>query len=98
MRVICINDSQKPKEIPEEKWIKFGDKYTVDKLMRLTNPKSPSRGMLGVTLKEKDLTGCDPYKYYGLHRFKPLDSDEELLDVLEREMLKEDILELQNHE
>lgn len=93
-RVKCINDSQRPKEIPIEKWIKFGDNYTVDKLMRFMKRDHPQSGSLGVTLKERDLTGCDPYKYYGLHRFKLLDSDEELLDKLEREMVKEDIVEL----
>lgn len=89
-RVICINDSQRPKEIPIESWVKFGDKYTVDKLYRILHPKQ--YGSQGISLKELPID-FPPYKFFGIHRFKPLDSDELLLDILEREMVEEDILE-----
>lgn len=99
IRVLCISDSQRPKEIPESKWVKRGEKYTVDKLMRMNHPKSGQVGVLGITLKEIKLDETNyPYKYFLLHRFKPLDTDEELLDILEREMTAEDIKILEPHE
>jgi len=87
IRVICVDDANRPKEISEDKWpVKF-EKYTIDKIMRLTNKDTKQFGILGVTLKEFSLDeNNSPYKYYKMTRFKPLDSDEELLDILEREM------------
>lgn len=89
-RVKCINDSQRPVQIPEHLWIKFNHNYTVDKLYRILNPKQ--YGSLGVSLVEIKLTPeCYPYEFFGANRFKPLDSDEELLDILERDMIKEEV-------
>ena len=32
--VFCINDKQKPNEIPNTQWVKEGEKYTVEKLKK----------------------------------------------------------------
>ena len=86
MRVTCINDGFQPKEIPKDKQVKFEQKYTIIKLMKLSNPK-PAWGVIleEITLDESNL----PYKYFAAERFKPLDSDELILDAIEREINEE---------
>ena len=88
IRVMCVSDSNRPKEIPEEKWVKKGEKYTINKLMKLMK----NGGILGVTLEEIKLDESNlPYKYFKLERFKVLDSDELLLDKIEREVTVKDV-------
>ena len=36
-KVICINDTDKPSDIPNSKWIKKGNLYTVNKVVKM-NP------------------------------------------------------------
>ena len=65
MTVICINDSNKPKEIPANKWIKKGNKYTVIDVQHLDTKQE-----LGFKLGEIDLDeSCFPYHYFSSHRF-----------------------------
>lgn len=73
MKVICIDDSRKPKQIPQEKWIKKGQIYTVIGGASL----SIQRNKVGLKLKEVELDhSCFPYKYFDADRFKPLNEVE----------------------
>lgn len=66
MRIICINDSNKPKTIPESKWIKKGNTYTVIDVVKL----NIQIGKIGFKLKEIELDhSCFPYEYFDSERF-----------------------------
>lgn len=66
MRVVCINDSNRPKQIPPEKWIKQGEIYTVI----ATTMMNIQRNKLGVKLAEIELgQSCFPYEYFDAERF-----------------------------
>jgi hypothetical protein len=87
MRVVCINDSNKPAKVPQEEWIKKGAKYTVTKVAQMGFQK----GKLGYKLKEVSLSEQSfPYEYYDSHRF--------VLLVKDKEIAKEEIVEEANLE
>ncbi|RTK92547.1 MAG: hypothetical protein EKK61_03875 [Rickettsiales bacterium] len=92
IRVMCIDDSNKPKEVPDKDWIKKGDKYTVIKLVRILNKRQLNGN--GVKLLEK-VIDTPNYKFYKLERFKLLDEDELLLDKIEQEVTVGDVEEFQ---
>jgi hypothetical protein len=71
MKVVCINDKNKPKQIPFNKWIKEGEQYTVI----FATPLNIQKNKLGYQLKEIDLDkSCFPYHYFDSSRFKELDT------------------------
>jgi hypothetical protein len=62
---ICINDSNRPKEIPQSKWVKEGEKYTVIYTVTVLPQKQ-----LGFHLAEIELTDNElPYEYFLASRF-----------------------------
>lgn len=66
MKVVCINDSNKPKQIPQEKWIVKGNVYTVIS----TSSMNIQRNKIGLKLAEIDLGHtCFPYEYFDADRF-----------------------------
>lgn len=64
--VVCVNDANRPDDIPLSKWIKKDDVYTVKKL--LTNAIT---GQMFV-LEEIDLSDCVAYGGFAVSRFLPL--------------------------
>ena len=64
-KVICINDSNKPNDIPQSQWVKKGSIYTVTKVVKMLIQD----GIYGFELAEINLEGCAPYKYYSAERF-----------------------------
>ena len=84
MKVICLNDQNRPNEIPSTKWVKKDEMYTVTKLMKC----NVQGGLLGFQLAEIDLKGCEPYEYFAAHRFGipipdgVIDEKEELVEEL----------------
>ena len=80
IKVICVDDSHRPAEIPERMWIQINKEYTVigvDKM--LTQNK-----IIGFKLAEVELIGCEPYLYYSAHRFIPVNE----LEVMEDSKLE----------
>lgn len=77
--VICINDQDRPNEIPLSKWVKKGKTYTVVRIVSMV-----VQGGYGVELQEIDLSDCSPYNFFGSHRFAPLEEAplQEALEVL----------------
>lgn len=63
--VICLNDSNKPNDIPNYQWVKKGSIYTVIKVVKMLI----QGGTYGFELAEINLDGCAPYKYYSADRF-----------------------------
>lgn len=68
--VVCINDAERPNDIPISKWVVKGKEYTVIKIDRMLL----QGGAVGFQLAEIDLRDCVPYLYFSAHRFgiKPL--------------------------
>jgi len=62
--VICIDDANRPAEIPQDKWIVKDDIYTVEKVVRTLD------GNIGFVLKEKVLTEDNfPFRCFDHKRF-----------------------------
>lgn len=81
MKVICVNDSNRPNEIPTSKWIKKDQEYTVINAIKC----NIQGGILGFELEEIDLKGCEPYLYFAAHRF----SISPPVKVVEDELIEE---------
>lgn len=76
-KCICVDDSNRPNEIPTSKWIKKGQEYNVI----YTTLVLPQR-QLGVHLSEINLTENElPYEYFLASRFSF--SPEEMLRLLQ---------------
>lgn len=72
MQVTCINDSNKPAQIPESKWVKKGEVYTVV----YASTMSIQVNKLGFKLKEIDLdSSCFPYEYFDADRFAVVEAN-----------------------
>lgn len=88
MKVICINDKNRPIIILPSEWIKEGETYTIIKIIKM----GLQDGKYGVLLKEVQLRADSfPYEYYDADRFVPLD---ERVANMEEEVVKEADLEL----
>jgi hypothetical protein len=88
MKVICINDKNRPIIILPSEWIKEGETYTITKIIKM----GLQDGKYGVLLKEVQLRADSfPYEYYDADRFVPLD---ERVANMEEEVVKEADLEL----
>ena len=65
IRCVCINDSNKPVEIPPKKWIKKDQEYHITHIYYHVQ-----QGLQGVELAEIELTDeCFPYQSFALNRF-----------------------------
>ena len=62
---ICIDDKNRPKEIPVNKWVKEGNTYHIIYTVTVLPQKE-----LGVVLSEIELTDNElPYEYFLARRF-----------------------------
>lgn len=65
-RVICIDDANRPKEIPKKKWITKGQEYTA--IWVTIHPLQD--GIQGIQLAEISLDDdCHPFSSFRLNRF-----------------------------
>lgn len=74
VRVICINDKNRPLEVPANKWPKEGNEYHITWIYN----QMLQKGILGVELAEFDISDCTPYNCYNLKRFAINKEDFEL--------------------
>jgi len=66
MKVLCINDSNRPAKIPAENWIKEGKVYTVIDVKQMGLQK----GLMGYKLAEVSIPESSfPYEYFSSSRF-----------------------------
>lgn len=79
MKIICKDDTHRPAEIPISKWVIKGQEYTPTGILKCNS----QGGILGFILKEIDLTGCEPYKCFSIHRFAVPVEDKVLEEELE---------------
>lgn len=61
----CIDDKNRPLEIPISKWVKEGEKYHITHVYH----QHQQKGIKGVELSEFDISDCVPYNCYRLDRF-----------------------------
>ena len=62
---VCIDDKNRPKEIPLHKWVKEGNTYNIIYTVTVLPQKE-----LGVVLSEIELTDNElPYEYFLARRF-----------------------------
>lgn len=79
-RCICIDDSNRPKQIPQEKWVVYGNQYTIIDLKKMV---LMGEGVLGVRLDEIDLDESNaPYELFLASRFAIFKDDMELLNAI----------------
>ena len=65
IETICINDKNKPKEIPQNKWVKEGEKYNVIYTVTVLPQKQLAFHLAEIELDES----CAPYEYFLANRF-----------------------------
>jgi len=71
IRCACINDRNRPNDIPKNKWVKRGEMYTIVFAIVVL----PQRE-LGFQFEEIDLDeSCLPYEYFLANRFAFLKDD-----------------------
>lgn len=87
MVCICINDSERPNDIPLSQWVVKDREYTVIGVFKMNMQNC----ILGYELAEINLNGCAPYKYYAASRFrvKELKPEVEVTEKVEQEELEE---------
>lgn len=89
MKVICINDKDRPNEIPTSKWIVKDKIYTVVKVWHIRQRP----GTYGVELAEIDLSDCFPYLYFSANRFAPVMSNKDIEAILEKALEEKEIIQ-----
>jgi hypothetical protein len=61
----CVDDSNRPDDIPSSKWIRKGEIYTIKEVGH-----SKSQAIPYYVLEEIDVTGCGMYGGFSVHRFE----------------------------
>lgn len=70
MKVLCVDDSNRPSDVPIDEWIIKGETYTVDKV--INNLKHGRNGPIGKSFKLKEVSiKSDKYSGYHIRRFTP---------------------------
>jgi hypothetical protein len=84
-KVVCIDASNRPNDIPNILWIEKDEVYTVIKAeyMNIQNK------ILGFELAEKDLSDCFPYSCFVATRFRPYTKDDEAAIAAVKDLLLE---------
>lgn len=75
---LCINDKNKPYQIPQNKWVTEGEIYNVQHIFHQIQQK----GVKGVELAGIDLSDCFPYNCFDLSRFAFKVEDLPKLEIL----------------
>ena len=81
IKCICIDDSNRPKEIPENKWIKKDNEYHIVWVLKMLNQNN----IQGVQLAEITLDeSCYPYEAFKMSRFAiNIEDLEKLIELME---------------
>lgn len=85
IKVVCINDANRPESVPTSRWIKKGENYTIIKVEKMLVQGS----ILGCKLAEINNDDLFPYTHFSLNRFRPLTEDEQMAETSVEELIKE---------
>jgi hypothetical protein len=81
--ITCINDSNRPKEIPVKKWLKLGQEYNVIFTCTAFSDAAHTKKTLAFQLSEIELTDEHlPFEYFRASRFAIKKEDLEKLKQL----------------
>jgi hypothetical protein len=80
MKIMCINDKNKPAEIPANKWVVSGEIYTIIGVQPLLSSNSMGFELAEIKLGEE----CFPYHYFNPERFIPIEQSE--IDAIDAEI------------
>lgn len=71
VEVICINEKNRPNQIPESDWVKEGEKYHITHISIQINHIENGQPVLGCDLYEKPLSleKHNPFECWRLSRF-----------------------------
>jgi hypothetical protein len=83
VRVICIDDKNKPSIIPKSKWLKEEEEYNV--IMVHTSLHKDSKNVLMFSLAEIDISDCEPYGAFKATRFAVHKDDIKALQQLAKD-------------
>ena len=94
VETICINDKNRPKEIPVDKWLKEGQTYNVIYTVTVLPQKQLAFHLAEISLDEC----CVPYEYFLAHRFAFTEENLKLLmelikDCSDTEFSMDELLE-----
>jgi hypothetical protein len=67
VRAICIDDKNRPKEIPVSKWVKENNEYNIIHVSTSLHEKT--KNVLMFHLSELDISDCEPYTAFRATRF-----------------------------
>lgn len=65
IKAICIDDTNRPEQIPQHKWVKKNNQYTIIHIFKQLNQNN----IQGVSLAEINIDDCAPYNCFKLSRF-----------------------------
>jgi hypothetical protein len=85
IKVICINDANRPNDVPTSRWVKKGEDYTII----LVEKMNMQNDTLGCKLAEINNDDLFPYTHFALTRFRPLTPNEQMAEESVEELLKE---------
>jgi hypothetical protein len=78
VKCICVDDTKKPIQIPDNKWIKKGEEYHVVFTITVLPQKKLGVELYEITLDES----CKPFEYFLANRFAFTREDLEKLNKL----------------
>ena len=80
LKCICINDKNRPEEIPESHWVKKGEEYTL-LFARFVLPQRTLAFQLNEIMLDES---CAPYEYFLANRFAFRQEDiQKLIDFIQ---------------
>lgn len=82
IEVVCINDKNRPNEVPASRWVKENEIYHITQVDRC----AIQGGTYGCKLEEINNDDLFPYTYFALSRFAPTADIAPLQAVLEQEI------------
>lgn len=80
LEVVCINDKDRPNEVPLHRWVQVGKKYTIIQIDKLNQ-----QGVYGCKLAEINNDDLFPYQYFNINRFAPVELLKDVV-VIENEL------------
>ena len=91
---ICINDKNRPRQIPQSKWVKEGQEYHIIYTVTVLPQKQLAFHLYEIELDES----CAPYEYFLAHRFAFTEENLKLLmelikDCSDTDFSMEELLE-----
>lgn len=85
LKVVCVNDTNRPNEIPLNRWVKKDEHYTIVNITKM----NMQGGILGCEIAEINNSDLFPYTHFGLHRFRILTNDDVMAEKSVEELLKD---------